>query len=79
MKIQKISILFAAIFIATIVIPLAIPLTNSLPTHHKATHAYIGATPNPLGVGQQTLIHIGITDELRTRAIWMERINRNRH
>ena len=30
----------------------------------KTTHAYVGATPNPIGVGQQVLIHVGITDYL---------------
>ena len=64
MNFKKYSILFAMLFIATIVIPLSMPLANSAPVHHKATHAYIGATPNPIGVGQQTLIHVGITDEL---------------
>ena len=31
----------------------------------KTTFAYIGATPNPVGVGQQVLFHVGITDFLR--------------
>lgn len=52
------------LFIIALAIPMTLPLTNSAPTHHKATHAYIGATPNPIGVGQETLIHFGITDEL---------------
>jgi hypothetical protein len=30
----------------------------------KTTHAYVGATPNPIGVNQQVLIHTGITDYL---------------
>ncbi len=30
----------------------------------RATHAYIGATPNPVGVGQETLLHIGIMQQL---------------
>lgn len=50
--------------ILAIAIPLSLPVANSAPIHHKATHAYIGATPNPIGVGQETLIHFGITDEL---------------
>lgn len=29
---------------------------------NKPTYAFIGAMPNPLGVNQQTLLHIGITD-----------------
>ena len=31
----------------------------------KTTFAYIGATPNPVGVGEQVLFHVGITDFLR--------------
>jgi outer membrane protein assembly factor BamB len=33
--------------------------------YSKTTHAYIGAIPNPVGVNQQVLIHVGITDFLR--------------
>jgi hypothetical protein len=29
----------------------------------RVTYAYIGATPNPVGVGQETLLHIGITQQ----------------
>ena len=28
----------------------------------KKTYPYIGAVPNPVGVGQETLLHLGITD-----------------
>jgi hypothetical protein len=64
-KKKKIEYLLLTIFlIATIAIPLSLPTAISVPTHHKATHPYIGATPNPIGVGQETLIHVGITDEL---------------
>ncbi|PVX23694.1 MAG: hypothetical protein CW691_09920 [Candidatus Bathyarchaeum sp.] len=31
---------------------------------HKATVAYLGAMPNPVGVNQQVLLHIGITESL---------------
>ena len=30
----------------------------------KKTYAIIGATPNPFGVNQQVLLHIGVTDYL---------------
>ena len=30
----------------------------------KATYAYIGATPNPVQVGQPTLLHMGITEAI---------------
>ena len=32
--------------------------------YSKTTYAYIGATPNPVGVNQEILLHIGITDYL---------------
>ncbi len=34
------------------------------PVYSKATHCYVGATPNPIGVNQQVLIHVGMYDEL---------------
>ena len=34
----------------------------------RVTHAYIGATPNPVGVGQETLLHIGIMQQLTSTA-----------
>jgi outer membrane protein assembly factor BamB len=30
----------------------------------RVTYAFIGSTPNPIGVGQETLLHVGITHEL---------------
>ena len=33
------------------------------------TYAYIGATPNPVGVGQEVLLHVGITRELTNVAM----------
>ena len=38
----------------------ALPIAGAQAT--KKTYAYIGATPNPIGVGQEVLIHVGITD-----------------
>ncbi|MDG6222932.1 MAG: PQQ-binding-like beta-propeller repeat protein [Candidatus Bathyarchaeota archaeon] len=32
--------------------------------YSKATHAYIGAIPNPVGINQETLLHLGIPDFL---------------
>jgi outer membrane protein assembly factor BamB len=34
------------------------------PVYNKATHAYIGAVPNPIGINQMLLLHVGITDYL---------------
>ena len=56
--------LFAMLLISAITFALvALPAANAQePQYIKATHAFVGATPNPVGVGQQTLLHIGITD-----------------
>ncbi|MGE5555327.1 MAG: PQQ-binding-like beta-propeller repeat protein [Methanocella sp.] len=34
-------------------------------TGHKKAYAYIGATPNPVAVGEEVLLHIGITEALQ--------------
>lgn len=44
---------------------LALPLVSAQePDIEKVTYAFIGATPNPVGVNQETLLHVGITDFL---------------
>ena len=43
-----------------------LPSINAqIPLLTRITHAYIGATPNPIGVGQETLLHVGIAEELQ--------------
>jgi hypothetical protein len=42
----------------------ALPVANAQST--KKTYAIIGAVPNPVGVGEQTLIMLGITDAIGT-------------
>jgi hypothetical protein len=39
-----------------------LPTTNAADT--MQTFAFIGATPNPVGVGQEVLLHVGITQQL---------------
>ncbi|MCJ7793464.1 hypothetical protein MUP42_00875, partial [Candidatus Bathyarchaeota archaeon] len=38
------------------------PTTDAQSTAKKITYAFCNATPNPVGVGQETLIHLGITE-----------------
>jgi outer membrane protein assembly factor BamB len=38
----------------------------------RATYAFIGATPNPVGINQETLLHIGITQQLNSVAMGWE-------
>ncbi|MEM2108171.1 MAG: hypothetical protein QXL10_02670 [Candidatus Bathyarchaeia archaeon] len=51
--------LMALIFAVTLI---ALPTANAQAT--MRTYPYIGALPNPVGVGQQVLIHVGITQQL---------------
>ncbi|MCW4018848.1 MAG: hypothetical protein NWF00_09270 [Candidatus Bathyarchaeota archaeon] len=66
-KESKIRPLHASKVIAVILlIAIAMPII-ALPTAtaqqvQKQTYAYIGALPNPAGVGQEVLLHVGITD-----------------
>ncbi len=68
MKIAKnetktISIAICLLFaISTLLVPL--PTANA--ADMKATYAYVGARPNPVNVGGETLIHLGITDAIGT-------------
>jgi hypothetical protein len=55
------TLTFAAI---SVVLPAAIAQEVEVTT--KSTFAYIGAIPNPAGVGQEVLLHIGITESLTT-------------
>jgi hypothetical protein len=51
----------ALLLMLTIALPFAaLPSANAQNT--KKTYPYIGALPNPVGVGQECLLHIGITD-----------------
>jgi len=60
---NKTAIAIALFLIFAITMPLII-LPVYAPTGTKKTFAYIGATPDPVGVGQETLLHIGITSQL---------------
>jgi len=55
----------AVLLLATFVISLfALPAANAQTT--KKTYAFIGVAPNPIGVGQQAALHVGIPDALQT-------------
>ena len=60
------SVIFSVLLITSIFAALSNLEIADAETSTKATFAYIGATPNPIGVGQETLIHIGITDPIGT-------------
>ncbi len=56
------SIILIALMITSSVI---LPTSAQSYTGHKKSYAYIGATPNPVGVGEQVLLHVGITEALQ--------------
>ncbi len=61
---NKIATLISLILMIAMAISLvALPNANAQST--RASYAFIGATPNPVGVGQQTLLHVGITQQLQ--------------
>jgi hypothetical protein len=58
--------LMSAMAISAVALPTATAQLNVpyVSTGKCATYAFIGATPNPIGVGQQVLLHVGITQQL---------------
>jgi hypothetical protein len=62
-KINRNTAIIALLLTLTIAIPIAALPTASAQTGKK-TFPYIGALPNPVGVGQECLLHTGITDPL---------------
>jgi outer membrane protein assembly factor BamB len=60
-KIQAIAIALCLMFAMSTLL-IFIPTAKAEGT--MKTYSYLGATPNPIGVGQQTLLHIGITQQL---------------
>lgn len=56
---QAIAILLLVSFVVSIA---AIIPTTSAQTSTKKTYAFIGATPNPVGVNQEVLLHLGISE-----------------
>jgi outer membrane protein assembly factor BamB len=57
------AILLFLIF-AMIISLFALPTVTPQEPMKMKTYAYIGATPNPVGVGQEVLLHVGITHAL---------------
>src|SRR3989304_3580986 len=60
------AIAIALILMLTMTISLvALPTTNAIGGPSKS-YAFIGAVPNPVGVDQETKLHIGITSAIGT-------------
>ncbi len=63
---KHVTTIITLVLIVSFVTPLLIvPSAIAARDFNKKTYAYIGATPNPIGVGEQTLLHLGISDELQ--------------
>ncbi len=73
---NKTATTIAMLLVSTIALTLiALPAANAqlnvpyVSTGKQKTYAFIGATPNPVGVGQEVLLHIGITQQLASAAL----------
>ena len=65
-KNSKITTITLVLLLTLSAIIIAFPSVSSQEyDFRKTTFAIIGATPNPIGVNQETLLHVGITDFLR--------------
>jgi outer membrane protein assembly factor BamB len=62
---SKIATAIAVLMLLIMTIQLA-ALPTVIAQGTRKTYAFIGATPNPVGVGQQTLLHVGITQQLQS-------------
>jgi outer membrane protein assembly factor BamB len=60
-KLSTIALILVLTLSATLV---ALPDAFAQEFSSKKTYAYIGAVPNPVGVKQEVLLHIGISDQL---------------
>ena len=68
-KNKTINTFLALTLLLTITITMfALPSTTSgeAITITRKAAVYMAATPNPIGVGQETLLHVGMKDELTT-------------
>lgn len=70
----KTSTIAAAMLIVTAmaVALFALPAEKQYATAQTMTFAYINAVPNPVGVGQEVLLHIGITQQLTSAELGWE-------
>ncbi|MBN1357610.1 PQQ-like beta-propeller repeat protein [Candidatus Bathyarchaeota archaeon] len=65
LKRKATTIIISVFLMSAIAISLvALPVNGQTYTNTYTTYAYIGATPNPVGVGQEVLLHAGITQQL---------------
>ena len=70
----KTTAILIALFLmfAMAVSSVVLPSSTAQETGTLKTYAYVGATPNPIGVGQEVLIHVGITQPQANVALGWE-------
>ena len=66
-KNKNIAIFSTIILILTITVPL-FAMQPAIAESTMKTYAFVGAMPNPIGVSQEVLIHLGITQALQNAA-----------
>ena len=62
------SLFIIILLLTTSILFIALPSVTAQNVYTKKTYPFIGATPNPVGVNQETLLHVGITDEMQNVA-----------
>lgn len=63
---EKITIALAKLLTLMLIISIVSLPTAIAQAQTRKTYAFIGATPNPVGVGQEVLLHVGITQQLQS-------------
>jgi len=74
MKLTKLTIATIALILLLTVsaILVALPAATAQDVGSKKTYAFLGVVPNPVGVNQQVLLHVGVTQELQNVAMGWE-------
>jgi len=67
-KVTAIAMLLISIFAISLVA--SSNVTAQTTYYQQKTYAFIGATPNPVGVGQETLLDVGITQQVAEESGW---------
>ena len=68
---QKISIISLILLLTISAVIVGLP-TAAAQDEKVKSYPFIGATPNPVGVNQQVLLHVGISQQLSSAALGWE-------
>jgi hypothetical protein len=70
-KLTTISLILILTF-SSIIIAFPTVIAQDMP--RKVTYAFIGAVPNPVGINQPVLLHVGISDQLSSTELGWENL-----